>query len=75
MSKKQIRVRIFTDGRIKADVMGAKGKACTDYIEVLEQLLDAETIDSDYTAEYYETEPLEVGQPNLNHNEIGEGGL
>jgi hypothetical protein len=33
-----------------------------DYIEVLEQLLDAEVVDSEYTAEYYETEQVDLGQ-------------
>jgi len=56
MSKRQIRVQIFADGQIAAEVIGVKGKACTDYIELLEQLLDAETIDSVYTSEYYESE-------------------
>jgi len=62
VSQKQIRVRIFPDGTIKAEVMGIKGKGCMDYIEVLEQLLDAEVVDSEYTAEYYETEQVELGQ-------------
>ena len=56
---KQLKVRIYADGRIEADVVGVKGPACTDYIELLEQLLDAETVDSAYTPEYYETEQVE----------------
>lgn len=75
MSKKQIRVQIFPDGQIKADVIGIKGKSCTDYIEILEQLLDAETIDSEYTEEYYETEQVEVQQQNTNVIQAREGGL
>jgi len=67
---KRIRVQIFRDGTIKADVMGIKGKSCTDYIEVLEQLLDAEVIDSGYTAEYYETEQLDIQQQNINRIKI-----
>jgi len=67
---KRIRVQIFRDGTIKADVMGIKGKSCTDYIEVLEQLLDAEVIDSEYTAEYYETEQLDIQQQNINRIKI-----
>jgi pyoverdine/dityrosine biosynthesis protein Dit1 len=62
MSSKKIRIQIFSDGQIKADVLGVKGKKCTDYISILEELLEAETIDSEYTAEYYETEQLEVEQ-------------
>lgn len=68
MSKKQIRVQIFADGQIKADVIGVKGKACMDYIDLLEQLLDAETVDSEYTAEYYETELVDLRQQHMNMN-------
>lgn len=68
MSKKQIRVQIFADGQIKADVIGVKGKACMDYIALLEQLLDAETVDSEYTAEYYETELVDLRQQQMNMN-------
>ncbi|MDQ0090961.1 hypothetical protein J2T12_004387 [Paenibacillus anaericanus] len=66
MSSKQIRVRIFPDGQIKADVIGVKGKSCTEYIDILEQLLDAETVDSEYTAEYYETEEILIEQQQIN---------
>ncbi|MGG4145496.1 DUF2997 domain-containing protein [Paenibacillus algorifonticola] len=69
MPSKQIRVRIYPDGRIEADVMGIKGKGCTDYISILEQLLDAETIDSEYTAEYYESEQTALEQNQIHSTE------
>ncbi|WP_341279246.1 DUF2997 domain-containing protein [Paenibacillus sp. FSL H8-0537] len=65
MSSKQIRVRIYPDGKIEADVLGIKGKGCTDYISILEQLLDAETVDSEYTAEYYESEQTITAQKQI----------
>jgi hypothetical protein len=49
-------VRIFPDGTVQAEVHGAKGKRCTDYIAILEELLEAETADSAYTAEYQQAE-------------------
>lgn len=52
---KQMRIQIFPDGRVQANVNGIPGRACTDYIKVLEELLDAETIDSSYTPEYYQS--------------------
>jgi hypothetical protein len=58
MSHKQIKLQIFPDGQVKADVVGFQGKKCADYISVLEQLLDAETIDSEWTAEYYLKESI-----------------
>jgi hypothetical protein len=58
MSHKQIKLQIFPDGQVKADVVGFRGKKCADYISVLEQLLDAETIDSEWTSEYHLEESL-----------------
>lgn len=51
--QKQIKVRIFPDGQVQAVVSGIPGKKCTEYISILEELLDAEVIDSEPTAEYY----------------------
>jgi hypothetical protein len=50
----QIKLRISPDGQIQAEVLGFRGKKCADYIAILEQLLDAETIDSEPTAEYWQ---------------------
>ena len=54
----QIKIRIFNDGMIQADVEGVKGKKCTNYIKIIEDLLGANVIDSKYTQEYYETEEI-----------------
>ncbi len=55
---KRIIVHILPDGRIQAETQGIKGKKCTDYIRVLEEILEAETVDSEYTAEYYATQDM-----------------
>lgn len=57
---KKINIRIFPDGTVQAEVEGVKGKKCTDYIKIIEELLEAETVDSDYTPEYYESEILNL---------------
>jgi hypothetical protein len=57
---KRIQVQIFPDGRVQAETQGIKGKKCTEYIGLLEELLDAEAIDSEYTAEYYVSEETTV---------------
>lgn len=59
---KRIQLRVYPDGRIEAEVQGVKGKTCTDYIAVLEELLEAETIESAFTPEYFETEEVAVRQ-------------
>lgn len=54
--EKRIKIEINSDGKITAETLGIKGKDCLPYIKLLEQLLDAETVDSAYTNEYFESE-------------------
>ena len=56
MEDKQIKIKITEDGNIFAETVGIKGKECLQYIELLEELLDAESIDSIFTQEYYEAD-------------------
>lgn len=56
---KIIKLKIFPDGQVQAETQGFRGKKCSDYISVLEQLLEAECIDSEYTPEYY-LEEIEI---------------
>jgi hypothetical protein len=51
---KKIKVEITPDGKVFAETLGIKGGDCTKMIEILEKLLDAETVDSAYTEEYYQ---------------------
>lgn len=53
---RRIKIRIFPDGRIEAETEGIKGHACTPYIQVLEELLQAEVVSSAYTREFLEKE-------------------
>jgi hypothetical protein len=53
---KQLKIRIFSDGKVQSTTEGIKGKACLNYLGVIEQLTQARAIDSDYTGEYYEGE-------------------
>jgi hypothetical protein len=57
---KQIKIQIYPDGRVQADIAGIKGMKCTDYIRILEEILDAEAVDSSYTPEYFQTEEVEL---------------
>ncbi len=58
---KRVQLRIFPDGRVQAEVQGIKGKACTSYISILEELVKAEVVDSSYTPEYFENETVHTG--------------
>lgn len=64
---RQIRIQIRPDGTIHAQVQGIKGAGCTEYISVIEQLLNAETIDSEYTNEYYEQEQNKIEAQDHTH--------
>jgi hypothetical protein len=53
--REQIVVRVAPDGTISAETRGMKGAKCLDYVAVLEELLEASTTSSAFTAEYSET--------------------
>lgn len=64
---KQIKIRIFPNGQVQAEVEGIKGKKCTDYMKLIEEILEADIIDSEYTPEYFET--IETEQTEITENE------
>lgn len=53
---KQIKIKIGTNGTIEAETIGMKGKTCLQYLQKIEEMANATTIDSEFTDEYYETE-------------------
>lgn len=55
MSEKQLIVRVHADGTIDAETIGMYGDECLEYFEALEDLLDAQTSSSAYTADYDRT--------------------
>lgn len=69
---KRIKVQIFEDGTVQAEVQGVKGKKCTNYIKILEDILAAETVDSDYTKEYYESEKIMLDEVDHQSLRVGE---
>jgi hypothetical protein len=50
-----LRIRIKPNGEIEAETVGIKGEACLEYIRILEELLEAETVRSSFTDEYRQT--------------------
>lgn len=55
-----IQIQIFSDGKVQGSVNGVKGKRCTDYIKIIEELTQSQTYESDYTEEFFEEETLSV---------------
>lgn len=55
---KKIKLRIYSDGKVEAETNGIKGKACLDYISILERLTNSTTVDSAFTEEYRQTDNI-----------------
>jgi Protein of unknown function (DUF2997) len=51
----QLIIRLHVDGRIQAETKHIHGDTCVPFAAILEDLCDAEAIDSDYTQDYYAT--------------------
>ncbi|WP_370949569.1 DUF2997 domain-containing protein [Amycolatopsis sp. cg5] len=52
----RVTVTIGRDGSISAETHGVTGSKCLDYIPLLEDMLDAETVTSEFTEDYRRTE-------------------
>lgn len=53
---KQIKIRVYPDGKIQSETIGIKGKSCLNYFKENEQLTVAKTAQSDFTQEYHQQE-------------------
>jgi len=62
----RIIVNIGADGSISAETKGMEGAHCLDSISVLEDLLEAQTVSSAFTSEYYTTATSQEG--GLSHD-------
>lgn len=54
MAQKQLVVQVRADGTVAAETINMQGEECLDYIAVLEDLLDAQTTQSSFTAAYHQ---------------------
>lgn len=52
MTQKRIQINIDAEGNIKAETLGIHGEKCLDYVSILEDMLDAQSIESKFTADY-----------------------
>ncbi len=53
---KQIKIRIYPDGKIVSETIGIKGKSCTNQMENIENITKATITNSEFTKEYNEIE-------------------
>jgi len=62
MARKQLVIKVRPDGTVNAETLNMKGQECLDYIAVLEDLLDAQTVTSSYTEDYTAIESSVTGE-------------
>jgi len=65
MTNGQIKLRIFPDGRVEAEIVGISGTGCMKLIPLVEQLVGGETIDSQRTANYFQQETVGSETPEI----------
>lgn len=59
---KKLKIKLLPNGEIQMETIGVKGKKCLDYAKMLEMLTDSTIQKQELTAEYYETEEVEINQ-------------
>lgn len=67
MIQKRIQINVGSDGNIKAETLGIHGAKCLDYVSVLEDLLDAQSVESHFTADYTKNESETVSDQGVNN--------
>ena len=67
----KIIIKILPDGTVEAKTEEIKGKKCLKNIEKLERLLEARTVKSEFTEEYYEEDvKIELKDKIVDKNRI-----
>jgi hypothetical protein len=63
--KRQLQVRIYSDGTVAAKTLGIYGEECTNHIKTLEHLLNAQVVESAFTDEYYQVQQQEMSETTI----------
>lgn len=64
MQSHDIIIKITKEGKVEAEIRGAKGKACLQYAKLLESIV-GKTVQQELTAEYYEPDSAVIIEPTL----------
>lgn len=62
---KKIRFEITSDGKIYAKTIGMDDESCLDYVEIMENILDAKAVDSSYTEEFLLAQNKETSKEHI----------
>jgi len=69
MGTKKIIIEIDNEGYVKAEITGAKGAACKEYITLVEEIVNGKVVDEELTAEYYQQEVNQQNEGQLLNKE------
>lgn len=69
MGKKKIIIAIDKQGYVKAEITGAKGAACKEYIKLVEEIVNGKVIDEELTAEFYQQQTDQGNETTLSNNQ------
>lgn len=64
-----MQIRIYPDGKVQGGINGIKGKRCTDYISIIEELTESRTWQSNFTDEFYEAEEVQLRQEQRDYED------
>ena len=62
---KRIRIDVSPDGNIKAETFGIYGQKCIDYVSILEDMLEAQAIQSNFNADYSKSEEFSTDEQGV----------
>lgn len=63
--KQQLRIEIADDGSIHVKTIGMDDERCLDYVPLLEKVLDAETVHSEFTEEFLRAQQYSKDHVNI----------
>ena len=69
--EKQIKIRVYPDGRVESETVGVKGKSCLNHIKDIEDLTGAKVVKSEFTHEYNESEIVQNDTYNQGYQQSG----
>lgn len=71
---KQIRIKIRNNGSVEAETLGMKGADCLKYLQRIEEMANATTVDSRFTEEYYESQEILTNETAMEETLYGRQG-
>ena len=62
---KRIRIDVSPDGDVKAETLEIYGQKCIDYVSILEDMLEAQALQSNFNSDYSKSEEISTDQQGV----------